>query len=68
MKQNMGYKDKAVRIVVGLLVVLWFVPQGHMWGLIGLVPIVTAGLGFCPIYPLLGMDTCKDGFEGKAKK
>ena len=61
MKVNIGSADKVVRIVVGLallsLVVLVH-GKARWFGLIGLVPLLTALMGFCPLYTLLGMNTC----------
>jgi hypothetical protein len=57
MKKNLGSYDAAVRFVAGcgLLVA---VNHGYgLWGLIGLAPIFSAALGFCPVYWALGIDT-----------
>ena len=60
MNRNVGTLDRALRIVVGLgLLALVFVGPQSYWGLIGLVPLGTALLGFCPLYRLLGI--CTDG-------
>lgn len=68
MKTNVGPVDRTVRIIAGLAILsLWFFLEGDArWlALIGLVPIATATLGWCPAYTLLGIDTCpapkKDG-------
>ena len=61
MKPNVGGVDKAVRIVVGLaLLGLFFLLDGSMryLGLIGIVPLATALMGWCPLYTLLGLNTC----------
>lgn len=61
MKRNVGGIDKALRIIVGLgLLSLVFVLEGNArWlGLIGLVPLGTAFIGFCPLYAVLGVNTC----------
>jgi len=56
---NEGKIDRALRIVVGLvLIALVFVGPQTAWGWIGLVPLVTGLVGFCPAYRLLGMNTC----------
>lgn len=57
MKNNIGSVDKIFRIILGLaIIILGFVFQSW-WGVIGLVPMVTAFLGFCPAYSLLGVST-----------
>lgn len=59
MKKNVGKADKVVRIVVGLgLIACVFVGPKTMWGLLGLVPLTTAFLNFCPLYSILGVQTC----------
>lgn len=61
MKTNVGSTDKIIRIVIGLaLLSLLFVLQGgiRFVGLIGIVPLLTAFVGFCPLYTVLGMNTC----------
>ena len=56
MKNNIGSVDKIFRIILGLAIILGFVFQSW-WGVIGLVPMVTAFLGFCPAYSLLSVST-----------
>ena len=61
MKANVGGIDKVLRIVLGAgLLALVFVLEGdaRWWGLVGLVPLATGLIGFCPLYPLLGLNTC----------
>jgi hypothetical protein len=61
MQMNIGGTDKVVRILAGLVLLsLVFLLKGsaRWFGLIGLVPLVTAFTGFCPLYTLLGVNTC----------
>ena len=60
MKPNVGSVDRALRVVAGLALIslVFFGPQTN-WGWIGLVPLLTAGIGYCPAYTLLGIRTCK---------
>lgn len=61
MTRNVGRIDRALRIVVGLVVFsLFFLldPPNNYFGLIGLVPLATGLLGWCPPYALLGINTC----------
>ncbi|MCB1645543.1 MAG: DUF2892 domain-containing protein [Pseudomonadales bacterium] len=65
MKQNVGGADRIIRIIVGLAVIaagVWF---QSWWGAVGLVPLGTALVGWCPPYALLGISTCsvKSGTE-----
>lgn len=61
MKLNVGGLDKKARILVGILLLslLVLLPSpNNLWGLIGLVPLATGTFGFCPLYTVLGLNTC----------
>ena len=60
MKTNLGLSDRAIRLFVGLTLLGLGTALDTPWGLLGLIPMLTAGLGFCPLYPLLGINTCED--------
>ncbi|ONM43488.1 hypothetical protein BXT89_12770 [Halopseudomonas pachastrellae] len=60
MKANVGTIDRVLRILVGvLLIALTLTGIIGLWGWIGLVPLATGVVRFCPLYPLLGISTCK---------
>jgi hypothetical protein len=60
MKCNVGKTDKTLRLVVGLaLLALGAAGVIGWWGLIGLVPLATGLMNWCPAYTLLGIKTCK---------
>ena len=59
MKMNMGYVDRTVRIVGGILI-LGLITRGNEWGLIGLFPFLTGIIGVCPIYSMTGAETASD--------
>ena len=62
MQKNVGSIDRIARIVLGLvLIALVFVGPQTPWGWIGLVPLATALVGWCPAYRLLGIRTCGTG-------
>lgn len=59
MTQNVGKIDRLIRFVVGLAVLsLVFVGPKTLWGLLGLIPLGTALIGWCPPYAMLGINTC----------
>jgi hypothetical protein len=59
MVKNVGTVDKALRVIVGLaLIALVFVGPKTPWGWIGIVPLLTAALSWCPLYTVLGIRTC----------
>lgn len=59
MKANEGGLDRALRVIVGLaLIALAVSGQIGVWGYLGVIPLATGALGFCPVYTLLGINTC----------
>ena len=59
MKTNEGGIDRIVRIVAGLVLIgLAYTGTVGMWGYIGVVPLATGLIGWCPVYTMLGMNTC----------
>ena len=58
MKANVGGIDRILRIVLGAALILWAIMGGPVWAWIGVVPLATGLIKVCPLYPLLGMNTC----------
>jgi len=59
MSTNMGTLDRVLRVIVGLgLLAIAFVGPQTPWGYIGIIPLVTALIGYCPAYRLIGLSTC----------
>jgi len=59
MKTNEGSVDRVLRIIAGLsLIGLAATGQVGMWGYVGIVPLLTGAIGWCPLYTLLGIGTC----------
>jgi len=59
MKANVGGIDRILRVAVGaLLIVLAALNVIGVWGYIGVVLVATGLIRFCPVYPLLGINTC----------
>ena len=59
MKANVGGIDRVLRILVGLLLIGWTFVGGPAWAWIGIIPLATGLMKFCPFYPILGVSTCK---------
>jgi hypothetical protein len=59
MKANIGNLDKNIRI--GLVVIIFAAGlyAGSWWGLVGFLPLLTGLINFCPLYTLVGMNTCE---------
>ena len=60
MKTNVGSVDRTIRIVLGLaLIGLTVTGNIGMWGWLGVVPLATGAIGWCPPYAIFGISTCK---------
>lgn len=58
MTRNIGSTDRILRVVAGLAIIAAGVYFGSWWGLIGLIPLGTAAIGWCPAYAPFGISTC----------
>ena len=59
MNKNVGNTERAIRIGGGLiLVVLAASGTAGLWGYLGLLPMITGAIGWCPPYAMLGINTC----------
>lgn len=57
MEKNMGNTDRIIRVVIGLIVITLGVVY-HSWlGAIGLILLITSGIGFCPLYKIIGFNS-----------
>jgi len=57
MKKNIGQIDRAIRLVAGFLILGWGLYAQNWWGLVGIVPVATAFISFCPAYSLIKIST-----------
>ncbi len=58
-KTNEGSPDRAIRALFGAVILsLVFIGPQTPWGWLGLIPLGTAAMGWCPLYSLLGINTC----------
>ena len=61
MKQNEHQIERIIRIVLGVVLIsLAFVGPANLWFLLGIVPLATGLTGWCPLYAILGISTCKE--------
>lgn len=65
MKCNVGKPDKNIRLGLGIIITAAGFYFKSWWGIVAIVPLVTAFTGFCPIYRLFGINTCKTKTQGK---
>lgn len=59
MTHNEGSTDRILRVIAGIAVIGAGVYYGSWWGAVGIVPLATAAMGWCPLYSILGVNTCK---------
>lgn len=59
MVKNIGKIDTIIRLVVGLAIGAWGIYAKSWWGLIGIVPVLTSFIKFCPLYLPCGINTGK---------
>ena len=61
MKKNVGGAERIVRIIAGLAILsLAFVGPQSAWAYLGIVPLATGVIGWCPPYAMFGFSTCKN--------
>ncbi|MEG3640998.1 YgaP family membrane protein [Magnetococcus sp. PR-3] len=59
MNANVGGIDRILRIVAGIALIVWAVAlEGPIWAWIGIVPLATGAIKFCPLYPIFGISSC----------
>jgi len=59
LKRNEGTIDRVLRIILGaVLLSLVFIGPQTPWGWVGIIPLATGLLGSCPLYSILGLNTC----------
>ncbi len=64
MKCNMGGTDRAIRAAIGVVIAGAGIYYESWWGLLALIPLITAAISFCGLYEILKISTCKDHKAG----
>lgn len=59
MKCNVGKTEQATRIGIGVVIILFGLYFKNWWGIIGIIPIITGTIRYCPLSDILGVSTCK---------
>ncbi|WP_201564858.1 DUF2892 domain-containing protein [Psychrobacter sp. CMS30] len=59
MEINVGSTERLLRIIVGVVIIGLGLYFQSWWGVVGLIPLLTGLFRFCPLYKMLGMNTCK---------
>ena len=61
MKQNVGPSDQFIRVAIGVMLlalILVFEDNARWWGLLGVVSLLTGLFGRCPLYSVMGINSC----------
>lgn len=64
---NVGGLDRKLRILVGVVILLIGMGMSSWWALVGLIPLITGIMGWCPAYLLFGASTCKTDSDKSAE-
>lgn len=59
MKVNVGSTERRLRIIAGIVIIALGVYFQSWWGIVGLIPLLTGLFRFCPLYTMLGMNSCQ---------
>lgn len=57
MKSNVGSADRVVRVILGVIIIVLGFYFKSWWGIVGLIPVITGVLNYCPAYSLIGVST-----------
>lgn len=63
LKKNVGYIDSIVRVFLGAVIVAIGLYFESYWGFIGLIPVISGAVSFCPIYRIFNASTLGPGLE-----
>ena len=63
MKANVGKTDKIIRLIIGVIILILGLVFKSWWGLLGLIPLLTAAMGSCGLYIPFGINTNKSAKE-----
>ena len=68
MTKNVGTCDKLFRIIVGVVLLYFAFDGGYWWGWLGIIPLLTAVFGYCPLYAVLKVKGCCNKDDKKDNK
>lgn len=57
MEKNIGKTDRYIRFIIGAVIIVAGAQLESVWGIVGILPIITSQMGICPLYKLLGIST-----------
>ena len=65
MKSNIGKMDKIIRLTIGVIIIVSGIYYESWWGAIGVIPLLTALMNWCPMYKICGTSSSKRNIEVK---
>ncbi len=68
MRYNTGRIDRTLRIVIALIIIAIGFYYQSLWGLVGIIPLVSGATGFCPLYSIYGISTCHYQMSSKNQR
>lgn len=63
LKKNVGNLDSIIRVTIGAIIMAIGLYVDSYWGFLGLIPVISGGVSFCPIYKKLGITTTNPNLE-----
>ena len=66
MKNNIGRRDKNIRLLLGAFIIGLGAYMNSVWGVLGMIPVISAQTGICPLYLVFGINTNKSVKSRKA--
>jgi len=63
LKKNVGYMDSIIRVIFGALILSMGLFYDSYWGFIGLIPVISGAISFCPIYRMMRVSTMNPDLE-----
>lgn len=63
MTKNVGSVDRIIRLILGVIIIAVGIYFKSWWGIVGVVPLLTAFISWCPIYLPFGLSTCPRKME-----
>lgn len=62
-KKNVSNLDAVLRVTVGMIIIFAGLYYNNLWGLAGIILVGTGSVSFCPVYRILGIQTCSPNLE-----
>ncbi|MDX1619132.1 MAG: DUF2892 domain-containing protein [Balneolaceae bacterium] len=68
MKNNTGFIDRTIRTLLGIFILAAGVYFENLWGVVGVIPLISGLSGFCPLYAVFDLSTCEPARVDRARR